>query len=156
MKVALHLLTKAHPQAIPYGDLVAAVEAQVGQAKDPLAEAMAGDDPAVRNALANGLLQMFFAGVVGLHRMIPQLVSKPGDRPLATPLARLQARDQDWATNQWHSRVVLTPTQRAILEHLDGETSRGDIKRAIGKELTSAEPVGQAIKALANSSFLIA
>jgi hypothetical protein len=88
MKVALHLLTKAHPQAIPYGDLVAAVEAQAGQAKDPLAEAMAGDDPAVRNALANGLLQMFFSGVVGLHRMIPQLVSKPGDRPLATPATK--------------------------------------------------------------------
>ncbi len=160
MKVALHLLTRIHPQAIPYSELVAAVEAQARQAKDPLAEAMAGGDPAVRNALANGLLQLFFAGVVGLHRMTPQLVSKPGDRPLATPLARLQASQQagetnPWATNQWHARVVLSPTQRAVLERLDGETSRGDIKRAIGKELTSVEPMGAALKALASSSFVI-
>jgi SAM-dependent methyltransferase len=155
MKVALHLLTKAHPQTIPYSELVTAVEVHARQAKNPLADAMAGDDPAVRNALAHGLLQMFFAGVVGLHRMAPQLVGKPGDRPLATPLARLQASQQDWATNQWHARVVLSPTQRAVLEQLDGETSRNDIKRAIGKELTSAEPVGQAIKALASAGFLI-
>ena len=98
VKVALHLLTKAHPRAIPYTELVAAIAARARLAKDPLAgplaDAMTGDDPAVRNALANGLLQMFFAGVAGLHRTTRQLVDKPGDRPLATPLARLQARDQ--------------------------------------------------------------
>lgn len=121
---------------------------------------MAGDDPAMQNSLANGLLQMFFAGVVGLHRMAPQLASKPGDRPPATPLARLQARDQageakPWVTNQWYARGVLAPTQRAVLEHLDGETSRNDIKRAIGKGLTSAAPVGQAIKVLASVGFII-
>ena len=37
-----------------------------------------------------------------------------------------------WATNQWHARVILTPTQCAVLERLDGATSRNDIKRAIG------------------------
>ena len=164
VKVALDLLTRTHPRAIPYGELVAAIEARARDAKDPLAgplaDAMAGDDPGVRNALANGLMQMFFAGVVGLHRRTPDLISKPGDRPRATPLACLQARDytgeaRPWATNQWHARVVLTPTQRAVLERLDGETSRNDIKRAIGKDLTGAEPVGQAIRALASAGFIV-
>lgn len=117
------------------------------------------------NALANGQLQIFFAEVAGLHRTTPKLVDKPGDRPLATPLARPQARNQTgdhggeakpWATNQWHARVVLTPTQCAVLERFDGATSRNDIKRAIDKDLTSAEPVGQAIKALTDAAFIIA
>ena len=164
MKVALHLLSRAHPRAIPHGELAAAIEVRARQANDPLAgplaDAMAGPDPAVRNALASGLLQLFLAGVVSLHRGTPRLTGRPGDRPLATPLARLQARNhadeiRPWATNQWHARVVLSPTQRAVLEHLDGATSRNHIGRAIGKGLTAAEPVGAAIKALASAGFII-
>ena len=155
VKVALHLLGKAHPRAIPYGELLGDIEACARAAGDPLADAMAGDGPAVRNALANGLLQLVLAGVVILHRFTPQIVNQPGDRPEASRLARLQARDHDWATKQGHARVVLSPTQRAVLRRLDGAASRREIKRAIGKRLTAAEPVGAAIKALADAGFVI-
>jgi hypothetical protein len=143
MKVALHLLTRAHPRAIPYGELLAAVEARAREASDPLADpladAMAGDDPAVRNALANGLLQMFFAGVVGLHRMTPQLVGKPGDRPLATPLPAFRRRIRPVkpspgrptnGTPAWCSPRPSAPSSRTSTAKPHGAISSGPSARS--------------------------
>ena len=154
-KVALHLLGAAHPRALGYEALVDGIVNCARDAGETLAEVMAEPTPAVRNALAKDLLQLYFGGVIRLHRAVPAVATGVGERPLASPLARLQAADQDWVVNQWHVRTLLTPTRRAILRQLDGGKTRAGIEAAAGKTLAIDEPIEDALEALAGFGLLV-
>ena len=124
-------------------------------AGETLAEILAQRAPALRNALGKDLLQLYFGGVIRLHSAVPAVAARLGERPLASPLARLQAADQDWVTNQWHVRTLLTPTRRAVLRQLDGTKTRPEIETAVGKSLAADEPIGAALEALAEFGLLV-
>ena len=50
------------------------------------------------------------------------------DFPMASPLARWQASRGFRVTNQRHENVLLGPTEKALLEGLDGRQSRQDLE----------------------------
>ena len=154
-KLALHLLSAAHPRALGYEALIDAMVDCARDAGETLAEVMAERTPAVRNALAKDLLQLYFGGVIRLHRAVPAVATGVGERPLASPLARLQAAEQDWVVNQWHVRTLLTPTRRAVLQRLDGEKTRAEIEAVVGKALAADEPIENALQALAEFGLLV-
>ena len=95
--------------------------------------ARAGDD-AHREGLAEAVLRCYLAGLVELHTRVPVCAQVAGARPLASPLARLQAERQPRVTNLLHRAVVLDDADRLLLQHVDGTRDRS----ALADVLTAA------------------
>ena len=63
--------------------------------------------------------------LVELHVSQPLVASSVSERPLASPVARLQAQESNLVPNLWHERVELDALQRRLLYYLDGTRDRG-------------------------------
>ena len=57
--------------------------------------------------LCEALVRCFQANLVRLHVHPPPAATTPGERPLASPLARMQARDRDYMTTLRHTTIRL-------------------------------------------------
>jgi hypothetical protein len=85
-------------------------------------------------ALARVLLTAYAnAGdnLVQLSLCPPRFTTEVSERPLASPLARLQAESAAQATNLRHELVNLTPFDRHLLPHLDGTRDRPSLLAAL-------------------------
>jgi methyltransferase-like protein len=65
-------------------------------------------------------LQCYLASLVDLHIREPGFVVEVSARPVASPLARLQAAEDQPITNLQHRYVKLSPVHRLVLPLLDG------------------------------------
>ncbi len=100
-----------------------------------MAEAFArAGDVAHREGLAEAVLRCYLAGLVELHTRVPSCAPVPGARPIASPLARLQAERQPRVTNLLHRAVVLGDADRLLLQYVDGTRDRS----ALADVLTAA------------------
>jgi len=95
-------------------------------------------DPEEADDVALDLLQAFAAGVVEARRRPPLFVSRIGERPEATPLARLQAARGRHVTSRRHENVSLDETARAVLTQCDGTRGRGDLAEDVLQKLVNA------------------
>ncbi|MCC6862736.1 MAG: hypothetical protein IT158_29445, partial [Bryobacterales bacterium] len=94
------------------------------------AELPAGDDGAA--ALAGILWTTFQAGLTELHAAPFRLTGEPGVRPLASPLARLQAAGGDLVTNLRHQAIRIEDEFSArFLALLDGTRDRTALLRLV-------------------------
>lgn len=66
------------------------------------------------------LLAGWSRGLWILRADAPALVNTASSKPLACPLARMQAVNTARCTNRLHRTVTLTPEERALLQQLDG------------------------------------
>lgn len=98
-----------------------------------------------RRILAANLLKAYDynSSLVELHTFDSYLCSQPGERPIASPWAVLQLKDQDWVTNLRHERVSLDPFDRFLLSQLDG---RKDLKDLV--EVFMKGPVAEGLLTL--------
>ena len=126
LKAALVHLRRAWPQAVPFGELLAAARDLNGSSRS------AADDG---RALAEGLLSCYASAsesLVELHTGPFPFVREPGDRPTASPLARRQAADgSNWVTNLRHEAVGLNNVDRLLLPYLDGTRDRGELAEVV-------------------------
>jgi hypothetical protein len=126
VKAALVALFEAWPRALAFDELTAAVQSR-----------LAGD-AIVKNPeiLAEPLLQCYLSNVVALHVSPAQFELMPGERPLASPLARHQSAAGSAITNLRHRVVELAEGDRLVLGYLDGTLDRpallGALERAAG------------------------
>jgi SAM-dependent methyltransferase len=98
----LNTLIEVWPRALPVPDLP-------------------GDPPEVEAIL----MSAFMGGMVKLYAAPPELAASPGERPLASPLARIQARSGDAVTTLLHTSIELgDPIARRLLVLLDGARDR--------------------------------
>jgi cyclopropane fatty-acyl-phospholipid synthase-like methyltransferase len=96
------------------------------------------------NCLAKMLFVCYQAGLVELHSWRPRMTPKPGERPLASPLARLQSLEGDLITTMRHDQVWLHQAlNKELLQLLDGTRDRS----AILRDLQQATLAGQVSKA---------
>ncbi len=114
-KAAMMALIDHSPLAIGFDALCAMAAARLGMVTPP---------PAGRAELASDLLQSFAAGVVELHATGSPFVVDPGDTPLASAVARLQATSSAQVTNLRHEWIALDEPSRRLLGLLDGTRSR--------------------------------
>jgi len=78
------------------------------------------------------LTEAFVAGIVNLHVHPPALAAVGGMRPVASPLARVQAEARDEVTGLLHARVRLPdPNARRLLTLLDGTRDRAALAAAM-------------------------
>ena len=78
------------------------------------------------------LTDAFVSGIVTLHTRPPPLVRVAGERPIASPLARLQARSRDEVTSLVHTRIRLPDANaRRLISLLDGTRDRTELAAAV-------------------------
>ena len=105
-------------------------------------------------ALAEILLYCYAAGLIELHAHAPRFAETAGERPEASALARLQARENPWVTTICHGRVRLDDeVGRRLVELLDGTRDRA----ALGRELGAVAPgaLEQSLERLAKLPLLV-
>jgi methyltransferase-like protein len=123
-KAAMLSLAEMWPQAVLFEDLVSVARLRLGETGEP----EAGSASLARDGyiLAANLLRAYGYSpqLVGLHTCVPPLARKVSPRPVASPVARLQATDSAVVTNLWHERVGLDGLQRHLLQSLDGTRDR--------------------------------
>ena len=117
-KAALLHLAQVWPRAISIGELLAAARARVNAAPDRM------DDDAV-DLMANLLKAYTYSSqLVELHTFQPPLVGTLSERPIASAIARFEARQGSIVANLWHERAHLTPLNRQLVRLLDGTRDR--------------------------------
>jgi methyltransferase-like protein len=114
---ALRTLRDGWPGSIVFDELVRAVSEALGVGADE-----------VGRSLGKSLLRLYVSSrLVELHAAAPAFTLVVGDRPVASPLARLQARETTEVTNLRHEPVRLGDAERLVLAHVDGTRSRAEI-----------------------------
>jgi SAM-dependent methyltransferase len=118
-RTAMRYLRGVWPRAVPFAGLVQAVRAQLNQPEgSPTAS-----DPDVQH-LGMELLQAYAARVARLHIHPPTVAPVVGERPVASPIARLQAPDKSRVSTLDHTVAQLGDFDRQVLVHLDGTRDR--------------------------------
>jgi SAM-dependent methyltransferase len=119
LKAALLGLAAAWPAAVPFGELWDGARALL--ARNGHSAAAAEDVP---ETLARALLRGFLEAVVELHVHATRFAVAAGERPVASPLARLQAGRSERVTSLRHRNIDLNGFERQLLGLLDGTRDR--------------------------------
>jgi methyltransferase-like protein len=112
MKAAMTQLGQIWPASIAFGDLLTAA---------------ADDQPVAEEQslqLATRLLRCYTLGIVELSLGPPRLVARVSERPIASPYARLRAREGSKVVNMKLESTVLDELARLVLQNLDGQHDR--------------------------------
>lgn len=134
VKAAFWTLSEAWPCALPWAELQATAWQTVQKASfrtTQLSEANAG--------LKAALLQGLFIGVVHFYLHQPQCCNTPGcatpgEKPLASPLIRLECSLGDVVTNAYHQEITLkNEYSRFILSRADGLRTLDELLAEIHK-----------------------
>jgi methyltransferase-like protein/2-polyprenyl-3-methyl-5-hydroxy-6-metoxy-1,4-benzoquinol methylase len=113
-QAAMEMLGKAWPRTVPFAALLAEGRAAAGSA----AEDEERDAAALSGSLIQGYL--YSKSLVDLRAHPVQLAEGISQRPVARPLARVQAQLGVDVTNMYHINVQLQPFSQYLLPLLDG------------------------------------
>lgn len=123
VKTALALLAAKWPQAISFPALVETVCGETG-AEDTTEE--------VCDVLAESLLQAYAQRVIDICVQPPAIVARPGEYPIASAIARAQARTGTRVVNLRHETIELEgELARSLLGLLDGSRDRNALLDAL-------------------------
>lgn len=113
-KAAQVLLAKQWPLCLPFEELAAACLASVRHSNGA---AMPEEN---ERSFGDRMLQGYAARAIELRAASPRLTRVPSARPVASPLARLQAERSRTVTNLRHEPVTINEMPRQLLLLLDG------------------------------------
>jgi len=117
-KAALMLLAQQWPHGMPFDELALAARANLaGEAAAAAGNATPADD---EKLLGGQLLQGYGMGAIELRTWQPASARVPSARPVASPLARLQAQRGHTVTNLRNDLVQLSELLHRIMPLLDG------------------------------------
>ena len=121
LKAAMQLLGEAYPGTVPFDLLRKQARESIGGG-DPADPKVVAEDT---NVLAVGLLNCYMGSdLVELHGMPIAFARQAGPKPVALPLARLQAQRGATATNRRHEVVRLNDLDKHLVPLLDGTNDR--------------------------------
>jgi methyltransferase-like protein len=132
LKTSLGLLAESWPVALPFDEVCREARARLPSAA--VTPDQAGED---RQHLAVALMQLYRQSSVDwveFSHAPPRAHAAGGDRPLASPLARYQARRGPMVTTLRHETVRLDELARATLLLLDGERDRSALAVALTEQ----------------------
>jgi hypothetical protein len=122
----LWYLFEAYPGRIPFAELASEAECR---ARERLAFVPKPDqDPA--SELADFACAMYSAGLLDLHVHVPPFTTTVSERPVASPLARLEAREGDVVTTLHHRSLRLGDSvQRGLVMLMDGTRDHDALRK---------------------------
>jgi hypothetical protein len=86
-------------------------------------------------------MQGYAAGLVDLHLHPPRLTTLPPDLPVASPLARLQARSRDQVSTLLHTTVSIADSNALkLLPLVDGTRNRAALAAGLRLAGIQIEP----------------
>jgi hypothetical protein len=117
-KSAFLELAARWPGRLPFAELIRRAAERLGRAPEP----------ADTEALGSLLAAVWMTGLVALHGDLPRYVETVTERPVASPLARLQVRTGPFVSTLLHDskRLDDEPT-RLLLQLLDGTRTREEL-----------------------------
>lgn len=132
VSAGLRRLGAAWPAFVPFRELVTQARGDLGRVDE---DEEIGD----AQELAISLLQAAVAGALELRAHQPHLVLKPGEKPKASALARLQVELGDEVCNLVHGTVrVENQLGRTLLALLDGTRDRPTLRAAMAQAMRDA------------------
>jgi methyltransferase-like protein len=133
-KAAMLYLTRIWPQIVPFESLLA-------EACDILNE-VPHDIAAAAQILAANLLKAYgySDNLVELHAYAPHFVVEVSERPVASPVARLNAATRGPVTNVRHERVRLNEVSYYLMPYLDGSRDRAALLKVMEKWEAQGHP----------------
>jgi methyltransferase-like protein len=128
-KAAMVHLAKVWPRSVPFDSLLDEARSYLGL------KAGDGDREQDTKVLAANLFQAYSYSteLADLHTYHPPIDPTVSERPVASPVARLQARKSPMVTNLRHGRVELGDLDRHLIQYLDGRHSQADVVRCLEK-----------------------
>ena len=133
VQAALSRLGEVWPRSVAFDELLAAARSAAGADV-----ALEGPPERHAAALAEALLAAHAATLVEFRTRDPSIVTDVGPRPVASPLARLQAAAGPVVTNLLATGVKLEGSlARELLVRLDGSRDRGELLNELGTLVTS-------------------
>jgi SAM-dependent methyltransferase len=120
LKAALGHLHQVWPRSIAFDSLLQAARTQLGASPDSQADLMAAE----AEDLKAGLRRCYDQKRVELSTLPPPFVLNVSDKPVASPLARLQVQTGDTVTSLRHEAGQLNDFGREVLSLLDGNHDR--------------------------------
>ena len=131
LQAVLDEVADAAPRPLTVDELAARVRARSGAVQQKANDARFVRELALGAARAGGLQ---------LHRHAPRLATEPGERPLASAVARMQLETDGVVTTLWHDAVKLDDeVARALLPLLDGTRDRAALLAALGAKLAGKD-----------------
>ncbi|MGL4553686.1 MAG: methyltransferase regulatory domain-containing protein, partial [Gemmataceae bacterium] len=119
VKLALSVLHQVWPRPLPFPEVVERVRDLLG------ADAPSPEDAAA--LLAQSVVPLYLASLIGVHVHLPPFALLLTDRPRTTRLIALQARTGARVINRRHREVELLPQDRLVLGLLDVERTRDEL-----------------------------
>jgi methyltransferase-like protein/ubiquinone/menaquinone biosynthesis C-methylase UbiE len=120
IKAALMALYDAWPRPLPFRALWSEVQSRLPSLAAQGARGLEYGPP----ALADAMLRCYLSNLVALHLQPPSFVLEVSARPVASPLARIQAATSSRVTNRRHRLVELGDLDRELVRYLDGSRDR--------------------------------
>ena len=94
--------------------------------------------------MAAVVMEVYLGGAIELSLHPPEVAIEVSNRPLASPMVRLQASTQGRAVSQLHETIGLDPFRRHVVSRLDGEHDLDwlwrDLASAVDKGEIDATP----------------
>ena len=124
-KAAMLCLADVWPRALPFRELLSAARARldrgVASEEERGTDKPDADDIDAQVLAANMLKAYSYSeSLVKLHVHVNPMVFDVSERPVASPVACLQAQVSDRVTNLYHQRVELDQFDRFLMGYLDG------------------------------------
>lgn len=125
VRAALHVLVDAAPAAMPFTDLI-----ERARARDEVKETTVTEP-----LLADAMLRCALVRMLDLTTHPECCATRISERPVASPLARFEARTEPVVTSLLHVEVKLSDFDKFVLRLLDGTRDRANI---VGDVLNAA------------------
>jgi methyltransferase-like protein/cyclopropane fatty-acyl-phospholipid synthase-like methyltransferase len=121
-------LIESQPQRIPFEKLVSEVECRarrkLGYVPKP--------DQDLASEVADFVWRTYSAGLLDLHVYVPPFATQVSEKPMASPLARLEARDGEVVTTlHYRSLHLVDPIHRGLVMLMDGTRDHDALRRDV-------------------------
>lgn len=136
-KAAFVLMSLRWPHTAPFGELARAAGARVGTL--PAAQADPQADAQDREMLGRELLQCAAAGIVELRASPAPFTTRVLERPVASAVARMEARTGTALSNLRHETVTVDEFNRQLVLRLDGTRDRAALADEMAKLVETNE-----------------
>jgi methyltransferase-like protein len=125
-RALLWCLIESQPQRIPFEKLVAEVERRARQGLGFVPK----PDQDLVSDLVDFVWQTYSLGLLELHVHVPPFATKVSEKPVASPLARLEARDSDVISTLHHRNLRLGDAlQRGLVMLMDGTRDHAALRK---------------------------
>jgi cyclopropane fatty-acyl-phospholipid synthase-like methyltransferase len=129
-RALLWYLIESQPQRITFEKLVSEVEFRARQGLGFVPK----PDQDLVSDLVDFVWQIYTAGLLDLHVHVPPFTTQVSERPVANPLARLEARDGDLITTLHHRSLRLGDSlQRGLVMLMDGTRDHDALRKDLLK-----------------------